>query len=150
MYDCGMDEITIRDMTMADYDAVTRVWTEAGLTYRPHGRDRREKMQLEVERGGAIFVVAEAAGEVVGVVLGTHDGRRGWVNRLAVKPAYQRRGVALRLVQAVEQRADVLGIDIVAALIESDNEASLAFFRAIGYLHSPEVEYFSKRRSPDT
>ena len=150
MYDCSVEEITIRDMTMADYDAVTRVWMEAGLTYRPRGRDRREKMQVEMERDGALFVVAEAAGEVVGVVLGTHDGRRGWINRLAVKPAYQRRGVAVRLVQAVEQRADALGIDIVAALIESDNAAALAFFRAIGYLHSSEVEYFSKRRSPDT
>ena len=150
MYDCSVEEITIRDMTMADYDAVTRVWMEAGLTYRPRGRDRREKMQVEMERGGSLFAVAEAAGEVVGVVLGTHDGRRAWVNRLAVKPAYQRRGVALRLVRAVERRADGLGIDIVAALVESDNEASLAFFRAIGYLHSPEVEYVSKRRSPDT
>ena len=150
MYDCRMEKITLRDMTMGDYDVVTQVWTEAGLAFRPRGRDRREKMQVEMERDGALFVVAEAAGEVVGVVLGTHDGRRGWINRLAVKPAYQRRGVAVRLVQAVEQRADALGIDIVAALIESDNAAALAFFRAIGYLHSSEVEYFSKRRSPDT
>ena len=36
--------------------------------------------------------VAEAGGELVGVVLGTHDGRKGWINRLAVAPAYQRRG----------------------------------------------------------
>jgi ribosomal protein S18 acetylase RimI-like enzyme len=86
----------------------------------------------------------------VGVVLGTHDGRRAWVNRLAVTPAYQRQGVARRLVREVEARADALGIDIVAALIESDNENSLAFFREIEYLHSEEVEYVSKRRSPDT
>jgi N-acetylglutamate synthase len=145
-----MEKLTIRDMTIRDYDAVTRVWTEAGLAYRPQGRDRREKMQVEMERGGALFVVAEAGGEIVGVTLGTHDGRRGWINRLAVLPGYQRRGIARRLVHTVEERADALGIDIVAALIEEDNEASKAFFRSIDYLGSQDVQYFSKRRSVDT
>jgi ribosomal protein S18 acetylase RimI-like enzyme len=107
-------------------------------------------MQAEMERGGALFVVAETGGEVVGVALGTHDGRRGWINRLAVLPEYQRRGIARRLVRAVEERTDALGIDIVAALIEEDNEASKAFFRSIEYLDSPDVQYFSKRRSADT
>ncbi len=45
---------------------------------------------------------------------------------------------------------EALGIEIVAALIESDNEASLGFFRAIDYVHDPEIEYVSKRRSADT
>ena len=145
-----MQDIIIRDMTIADYDAVTGVWAEAGLPFRPRGRDRREKMRIEMERGTAVFLVAVAGGEVVGVVLGTHDGRRGWINRLAVIPTYRRRGIAGRLVRGVEARADALGIDIVAALIESENEASLAFFRRMGYAHATEVEYVSKRRSADT
>jgi N-acetylglutamate synthase len=145
-----MDEVTIREMTIDDYDAVTRVWTEAGLPFRPRGRDRLEKMRMEMARGTAVFLVAETGDAVVGVVLGTHDGRRGWINRLAVLPAYQRQGIACRLVREVEARTDALGIDIVAALVESDNEASLAFFRQIEYVHSPDVEYVSKRRSADT
>jgi ribosomal protein S18 acetylase RimI-like enzyme len=145
-----MRQVTIRDMTNDDYDAVTRVWTEAALPFRPRGRDRRETMQAEMARGTALFLVAEAGGEVVGVVLGTHDGRRGWINRLAVAPAYQRLGVARRLVREVEARTEALGIEIVGALIESENEVSLAFFRQIGYLHAPDVEYVSKRRSADS
>jgi ribosomal protein S18 acetylase RimI-like enzyme len=137
-------------MTLEDREAVVRLWTEAGLPFRPLGRDRLEKMRLEMERGTAIFLVAEVAGETVGVVLGTHDGRRGWINRLAVAPAYQRQGIARRLVREVEARTEALGIEIVAALIESENEASLAFFRAIDYLHAPDIEYVSKRRSADT
>ena len=142
--------VCIRDMALDDYGPVTQVWTQAGLPYRPLGRDRLEKMQVEMERGTAVFLVAEADGEIVGVVLGTHDGRRGWINRLAVTPAYQRRGIAERLVHEVECRVEALGIDIVAALIETENEASLAFFRAIDYVHASEVEYVSKRRSPNT
>jgi ribosomal protein S18 acetylase RimI-like enzyme len=97
-----------------------------------------------------VFLVAESGGDLVGVVLGTHDGRRGWINRLAVAPAHQRRGIAGRLVREVESRVEALGIEIVAAIIESENEVSLGFFQAIGYVHNPEIEYVSKRRSADT
>jgi ribosomal protein S18 acetylase RimI-like enzyme len=143
-------EIVIREMTLGDYEAVTRLWTAAGLTFRPLGRDRRERMQVEMARGTAVFLVAQAGDEVVGVVLGTHDGRRAWINRLAVAPAFHRRGIGGRLVRGVEERIEAMGIEIVAALIESENEASLGFFRAIDYLHSPDIEYVSKRRSADT
>jgi len=145
-----MSEVTIREMIVDDYDAVVRIWTDAGLSFRPRGRDRREKIQAELEQGTALFLVAEEGGEVVGAVLGTHDGRRGWINRLAVSPAHRRRGIARRLVEAVEARTKALGIEIVSALIESENEASLAFFCAIGYIHAPDIEYVSKRRSADT
>jgi N-acetylglutamate synthase len=143
-------EITIRDMTLDDYASVTRLWSDAGLPFRPQGRDRLDKMRIELERGTAVFLVAEAGSDLLGVVLGTHDGRKGWVNRLAVAPAYQRRGIASRLVRELEARFDALGLEIVAALIESENEGSLDFFRAIGFLHAPEIEYVSKRRSAET
>jgi ribosomal protein S18 acetylase RimI-like enzyme len=144
------EEIIVRDFRMDDYPSVQRLWTEAGLPYRPLGRDKPERVAAEHKRDTALFLVAECGGELAGVVFGTHDGRRGWINRLAVSPAYQRRGIARRLVREVEARLDVRGIDITSALIESDNETSMEFFRAIGYLHGADIEYFSKRRSPDS
>jgi L-amino acid N-acyltransferase YncA len=38
------------------------------------------------------------------------------------------------------------GIKVWAALIDSPNQESIAFFTKSGYLHDPGVEYFSKRR----
>ncbi len=151
MRSSGVDEdVIIREMTLADLEAVVALWVEAGLPFRPEGRDRPDRMKVEMERGTAVFLMAEAGDRLVGVVLGTHDGRKGWVNRLAVAPAFQRRGIAARLVRELEARLETLGLEIVAALIESDNRSSLEFFRAIGYLHDPEIEYVSKRRSFDT
>ena len=143
-------EITIREFTMDDYPAVRDLWTRAGLPFRPLGRDREDRVAAEISRDTAVFLVAMAGEQLAGVVFGTHDGRRGWINRLAVAPDFQRRGVARRLVQEVEQRLEARGLEITSALIESDNEASLGFFAAIGYVHGDDVEYFSKRRSADT
>jgi N-acetylglutamate synthase len=135
---------------MEDYDAVQRLWTAAGLPFRPRGRDRPDMVAVELQRATAVFLLAEADGELVGAVLGTHDGRKGWINRLAVAPTHRRRGIARLLVREVEARLAALGLEITAALIEAPNKGSLTFFQEIGYIHDPGIEYVSKRRSADT
>jgi len=146
----GTSEVTVREFRLEDYEAVLELWTAAGLSFRPKGRDRRDRLAAELTRGRAVFLVAESEGRVIGTVLGTHDGRKGWINRLAVVPQWRHRGVARLLVREVETRLEVLGVEITAALVETPNEGSLRFFRAIGYVHDPQIEYLSRRRSPDT
>ena len=46
----------------------------------------RERLAAELEGDRSVFLAAELEGQIVGVVLGTHDGRKGWINRLAVTP----------------------------------------------------------------
>ncbi len=141
--------IAIRELRPEDYDALIALWNAAGLSYRPHGRDRREHIAREIAGGCSIFLVAEDDGRIVGSVLGTHDGRKGWINRLAVHPDYRRRGLGTRLVRAVEARLDAMGIDIVTCLIEDWNEDSQAFFTALGYIRHDDIHYYSKRKSPE-
>ncbi len=81
---------------------------------------------------------------IVGVALGTHDGRKGWINRLAVQPDHRRQGIAAALVTACDTAIRGHGIGIVAALVESDNTASAAFFEALGYRADVPVHYFRK------
>jgi GNAT superfamily N-acetyltransferase len=150
----GLNGAAVRELRRADwpadYLAVTRLWAEAGLPFRPQGRDRADKVAIELERGTAVFVLAETDGRLVGVVVGTNDGRKGWINRLAVLPAYRRRGIGALLVREIEARLEAAGMEITAALIETPNVSSLAFFGSMGYVHDPEIEYVSKRRSTVT
>ncbi len=142
--------ITLCDVRLEDYDEVLALWTDAGLPFRPHGRDSRERVAAELQEDRSVFLAAQLEGRIVGVVLGTHDGRKGWMNRLAVAPEFRRRGIARLLVREAEARLEALGVEIIAALVETPNEDSLRFFRAIGYVHDPEIAYVSRRRSPDT
>ena len=142
--------VHLRDFRLEDYYGVTGLWEEAGLAFRPLGRDTREKVAEELRRGTAVFVVAESDNRLVGVVLGTHDGRKGWINRLAVAPAFQRQGIAARLVAEVEKRLEALGLEVVAALIEDGNESSMRFFGTLGYLQHADIHYFSKMKTPDS
>jgi ribosomal protein S18 acetylase RimI-like enzyme len=142
--------VRIRDLKPEDYDELVALWEASGLPYRPLGRDRRDRMAREMEGDSAVFLAAEEDGALIGVVLGTHDGRKGWINRLAVHPEHRSRGIGTALVAAVEAKLHERGIEIVTCLIERWNEGSAAFFERIGYVPHPDIAYYSKRRSPDT
>jgi ribosomal protein S18 acetylase RimI-like enzyme len=143
------DGITIRELRPEDYDALVALWEAAGLPYKPKGRDSREAITHQLKLPTAIYLVAELDGTMVGSVLGTHDGRKGFINRLAVDPAYRGRGIARRLVAEVERRLENLGIEIVEALIEDWNEVSMKVFERLGYVKHPDILYYSKRKHPD-
>ena len=92
--------------------------------------------------------MAMADERIAGVVLGTHNARKGWINRLAIAKEFRRQKVASKLVAAVENSLHELGIEVIACLIEPENSISKTFFSKIGYTKAP-VEYFSKKPSAD-
>jgi len=141
--------IVIREFRMRDYDAVITLWNDAQLPYRPKGRDSRDKIEYQLKQGNAIFLVAEIDGKLVGSILGNHDGRKGWINRLAVDSEFRRQNIARRLVTEVEDRLSELGIEVVACLIEEWNTASIQAFERLGYKKEENIVYFSKRRNVD-
>ena len=141
--------IVIRKFHQSDYDAVLKLWDETGLHYRPKGRDTHAQIEKEIKKKNTIFLLAEVDGEIVGTILGTHDGRKGWLNRVAVAKKFRRQAIARKLVTEVEHRLDKLGLDVIACLIERDNEISMKFFNRLGYEKS-DVLYFSKRKTPES
>lgn len=142
-------EIAIRPMQPDDYSAVRALWQAAGLSIRPDGRDAEAAVRAQLAYFPDTYLVATDAGRIVGVVFGTHDVRKGWINRLAVHPDYQRQGVALRLVEACEQAFDARGIGIFAALVEGENPQSEALFQRAGYAEFGPIKYYRKRRYPE-
>jgi hypothetical protein len=84
-------QITVRTLTLEDYDRWMSVWQRAGLhSIRPKGRDSREAFARQFASGTHTMIGLELSGELIGVVLATHDGRKGWINRLSVLPEYRR------------------------------------------------------------
>jgi ribosomal protein S18 acetylase RimI-like enzyme len=143
-----LKDIQIRRYRVDEYDALTTLWKTAGLPYKSKGRDTREKIAREVENGTAILLFAESEGKIIGTVMGTQDGRKGWINRLAVIPEYRHMGVAQQLVDRVEEEIYNLGIEIIACLIEPDNLISLDFFTRAGYQKFTGIHYMTKRKHP--
>lgn len=142
-------DIAIRPIAAEDYPAIRELWDAAGLSVRPHGRDAQPEFLRQLAAFPTSYLLAECDGRVVGVILGTHDLRRGWLNRIAVHPDHRRSGIARRLIAACEQALRAEGIGIIVSLVEEENAASAKLFAAAGYSAQIPVRYFYKRSRPD-
>jgi len=95
--------------------------------------DEREGIELKLQRDPDLFLIAEDGDEILGAVMGAWDGRRGWINHLAIRPDHQKKGIGMRLVRELEKRLIRKGARKVNAQIYRSNKSSLAFFKAMGY-----------------
>ena len=65
--------------------------------------------------------------------MGGYEGHRGWVNYLAVAPAYQRRGLGRLIMEAVEEKIRATGCPKINLQIRADNVEVVKFYESIGY-----------------
>lgn len=135
---------TIRLLGPEEMAPVHELWGEAGLPFHPNGRDSLERLEAEAASGASFYAGAFLGGQMVGCVLGTWEGRKGWVNRLAVLPGQRRAGVAKALVRFCEEEFARRGAGLVCALIEEWNGPSMALFEAEGYAKRTDILYFRK------
>jgi ribosomal protein S18 acetylase RimI-like enzyme len=124
---------TIRSFVFdRDYRAVRQLWSQAGPGIQLSPSDEPTEIKKKLERDPDLFLVAEANGELVGVVLGGFDGRRGMVYHLAVANAYRHRGVAYGLMEELEARLRAKGCLKYYLLVTQDNEGARRFYQKIG------------------
>ena len=136
-----VDELFVRECHEDDAEAVLEVWRQADTTVSP--TDTIEYIQRAINWSGASVLVAESMGRIVGTVIGTFDGWRGNIYRLAVLPDFRRRGVAQRLVAEAEKRMADLGARRITALVEKDQPWATGYWNAAGYEeHHLMARYF--------
>jgi ribosomal protein S18 acetylase RimI-like enzyme len=132
-----MDAVDLREFRLEDYDRVIRFWGEVGL--KPSRSDTRARIAHKLERDPELFILAVAGGEIVGTVFGSYDGRRGWMNRLAVAPSWRGQGLARRLAEEVERRLAQIGCDKMNLLIEANNASVQSLYEKMGYERVPLI-----------
>jgi ribosomal protein S18 acetylase RimI-like enzyme len=124
----------IREYGEADCELVLALWEAAGIA-RPW-LDLRAEIAEKLRRDRQLFLVAEDDGEpgvVLGAVMGAYDGRRGWVYHLAVAPEWQRRGIGMALMVALESALAGIGVSKVNLQVRADNVSAVGFYERLGY-----------------
>jgi len=124
--------VGIRWANVADADELIALWQEAGLRFDP-SRVAAELRSVAAREPGLVLVDVDDQGQIAGAVLGAYDGRRGWVNRLAVRSDMRGRGIATKLMAGLEERLTAIGCPKINLLIEADNAGVVPFYQALGY-----------------
>jgi N-acetylglutamate synthase len=128
----GVPSITLREFTMDDYDAAYALWQSVegvGLSE----ADEPGNIRRYLERNPGQSFVAWEDGKLVGAVLAGNDGRRGFLNHLAVSPACRRRGVGRELVKRCLSALAAQGMRKCHIFVIADNQAGKRFWSRIGW-----------------
>lgn len=121
----------LRQYKPGDRKALVSLWSLCELT-RPWNdpyRDIDRKLTWDAPN----LLVLEDDGGLIGSVMVGYEGHRGWVNYLAVHPDHQRQGLGRVLMDEAERRLRELGCAKVNLQIRTSNEATVEFYRRIGY-----------------
>ncbi len=133
--------MTIRSMTKTDYDGVYALWMSCKNMGFNDVDDSRAGIEKFLARNPDTCLVAEENGEIIGVVLGGQDGRRGYIYHMSVHEAHRRRGVGAQLVDRCLAAMKEAGIAKAALLVFKRNEAGNAFWESQGFSLREDVAY---------
>lgn len=130
-----------------DYDDMIALWQRAALPHDKEKRDSREAIERQMFDDHVAILTLKDNGRMIGVIVATYDGRKGWLNRLAIDPDFRGRRLAARLIEAAEAKLVEMGATIFAGLIEDQNFPSMAAFKHCGYEGWDHIVYFRKKLS---
>jgi ribosomal protein S18 acetylase RimI-like enzyme len=137
--------IEIRDMVSADYDEAVALWrATAGFVIRSVA-DSRDGIDRLLARNPGLSVVARQDGALVGTVLASHDGRRGYLQHVVVAEALRGQGLANRMVAGCLERLASLHLEWVHLDVAVGNDGAMAFWRKAGWAPREELTRLSRR-----
>jgi N-acetylglutamate synthase len=131
--------IKTRAFEIADYDAAVQLWNRVEGVEIAEG-DSREDIEFYLKQNPGLSRVAEDNNVLVGAVLCSHDGHRGYIYHLAVAPEYNGRGFGRKLVAECLDGLRALGLKRALILVSADNPRGQAFWRRCGWEDVPEVQ----------
>ena len=131
----------IRRMNIEDYDKVFALWKATKGMGLNTTDDSKEGIEKYLQRNPGTSFVAEESGEIVGVILSGHDGRRGLIHHLAVREDRRRQGIASRLVEHALAALKAEGIHKVFLVVFKRNEDGNAFWESKGFFVREDLNY---------
>lgn len=131
MTDAALHKVVIRRCHPEEVTAILALWRKAEATVSV--TDTVEDLSRAIAESPAVVLVAEVESQIVGSVIGSFDGWRGNIYRLAVHPDYRRQGIAHALVAEVERQLARQGAKLITAWVEREHPWAMGFWQAIDY-----------------
>jgi ribosomal protein S18 acetylase RimI-like enzyme len=141
--------VEILPFSPSDYDEVMALWQATeGLTLRE--ADSRDAVTRYLAHNPRLSFVARDGGRVVGAVLGGTDGRRGYLQHLAIAPTHRRQGLGRSLADQVLEGLGSLGIAKCHLFVRREHAEAREFWEHSGWTVRDDVTLMSHSDSAAT
>jgi ribosomal protein S18 acetylase RimI-like enzyme len=140
-------DIQIQEMSMEDFEEVYELWQSTPEIVLSD-IDSYESIARFLERNPGFSYVARQAGSIVGVVLCSHDGRRGYIDHLAVRNSCRLQGIGKALVLRCLYNLMRVGIRRWNLYIFEGNQEAIEFWKKIGWSPKLNMVMMSQPISP--
>ncbi len=139
------NDIEYRTMQKQDISKALELWQNSdGVHLHSNGEESSEGISRYLERNPGFSFVAVCHDKIIGAVLCGHDGRRGFINHLAVAPEHRHRGIGKKLISLAEEQLSGAGIRKEALFVLCENENAQKFYEHIGWREETAVKTYSK------
>ena len=139
-------DVVIQEMTIADFEEVRALWQESqGIEL--SNADTKESITRFLERNPGLSFVARDGDQLVGAVLCGHDGRRGYIDHLAVIQSHRRQGIGRALVGRCLYNLVQIGIRKWHLFVIQDKQEAIEFWKKMGWAQRVELVTMSKYNS---
>jgi len=107
----------LKTITSKDYTKLVPFWKD---NYFMNEMDERALFTGFLDKNPGLSVLAEEEGNIIGTVLGSFDGRRGYIQKLVVHKAYRRKGLGKQLIEEVTRRLHDAGALYIPLSVEAE------------------------------
>ena len=138
----------IRKMIYNDYESVYSLWLNTPGMGLNTNDDSEAGIEKYLHRNPNTCFVAEKDGEIIGVILSGHDGRRGLIYHMAVKVSEREQGIGNALLERAMEALNNEGIAKVYIMVFKNNISGNAFWEKRGFVIPDESLYRAKEIIP--
>jgi len=139
-------ELVIQEMAIEDYEEVRVLW-EASDGIQVTDIDSSVSIERFLRRNAGLSFIARENGELVGAVLCGHDGRRGYIDHLAVDSSHRRQGIGRSLVSRCLFHLMRIGIRRWNLFVLEDNQDARSFWTHLGWAERVELVTMSRQEA---
>ncbi len=112
-------------------NAVIALWKACNLIVPQN--DPLEDIQKKLAFQPELFFIALLDGQLIGSIMVGYEGHRGWIQYLAVLPAFQKRGYGKKLVNKAIVELRKLGCVKVNLQVRRSNASVVDFYKHLGF-----------------
>ena len=132
----------LREFAAVDIPKVLELWhATPGIVLRDV--DAPEAIARYLARNPGLSFVAADGTTIVGAVLCGTDGRRGYLQHLAVAQPHRRYGLGRQLATAAVRALAHRGVDKCHLMVLADNDSAQAFWRHLGWKDRTDIRLMS-------